>query len=123
MSATSVTSGRPTSVNAAIGLILLLLAFTIPSVIVTMDKFDAVFVGIATVLATVKLVDVLGLWNCRKWGFYFALGGVAIDTLLSAGTVLDSRGAASIVFMAFNVVVGITVLVLLMRQSSRQAYV
>ncbi len=99
------------------------MAITVPNVIATMDKFDAVFVGIATVLATIKLVGVAGLWNCRKWGFYLAFGGVAIDTLLSAGTVLDSHGPGSIIMMAFNVIVGVVVLVLLMRQSSRQAYV
>lgn len=123
MSAPAVRTGRPATVSAAIGLILLLLAITIPSVIFTMDKFDAAFVAIATVFATIKLVGVLGLWNCRKWGFYVAFGGVAIDSLLSVGTVFESRGAASLLLMTFNVIVGIVVLVLLLRQSSRQAYV
>ncbi len=123
LSAPAIKARRPTSVNTAIGLILLLLAITVPSVIATLDKFDAVFVGIATVLAAMKLAGVAGLWNCHKWGFYLAFAGVAVDTLLSAGTVFDSRGAASVVLMTFNVIVGLVVLVLLMRQGSRRAYV
>ncbi len=123
ISAPSTSIGRPTSVTAAIGLILLLLALTAPTVIVSMDGFDAVFVAIATVLATIKLIGVAGLWNCRKWGMYIAFAAVAIDTLLGAGSMLDTNGAASVVLMLVNAIVGVVVLVLLTRQSSRRAYV
>ncbi len=123
MSAPAVTTARPATVSAAIGLILLLVAITVPTVIVSMDGFDAAFVAIASVFATLKLIGVAGLWNCRKWGMYVAFAAVAIDTLLSAGSMLDTNGAASVVLMLGNAIVGVVVLVLLMRQSSRRAYV
>ncbi len=123
MSVPTVTTARPTTVNAAIGLILLLVAITVPTVIASMDGFDAVFVAIAATFATIKLIGVAGLWNCRRWGMYVAFGGVAIDTVLSAGSALNTNGAASVILMMINAILGVVVLVLLLRQNSRQAYV
>lgn len=124
ITAPSSAMGRPSSITGAICLIALIVALTVPTVIVSMDGFDAAFVAIAATLATLKVVGAGGLWRCRKWGMYIAFVVVALDTLLSLGSFLDdAAGAAEITPMTVTFILGVVTLVLLVLPGSRRAYV
>jgi hypothetical protein len=122
MSASSRTIERPASVTAAVGLLVVLVAVSIPAVIVMMDGFDAAFVAIAATLATLKLIAAGGLWRCRKWALYVGFGATLLDTLLGLGSIAESSSSSETALIVTTVVIGIATLVLLVLPNSRRAY-
>jgi uncharacterized membrane protein (DUF2068 family) len=117
-------ASRPNTITGAVWLLVLVVALSVPTVIVTMDGFDAAFVAIAATLATLKLVAAGGLWRCRRWAMFLGFGVTLLDTLLSAGSIFDdAAGVGETTLMTAVAIIGIFTLILLVLPESRRAYV
>ena len=122
MTASSPATHRPTTITAAIVLLVLLgLSVLIP--FSGTDQIPQAALILGYVFAVLKLVAAAGLWRCRKWAAILGFVAVLLDALASAPGIIGAPSAALQVYVIIAFIASIAALILLALPTSRRAYV
>jgi hypothetical protein len=119
---TLVASRRPSTVSAAVSLLVLLAGL----VLLPVPGAEAVpreVLGVAYAFAALKLVAAAGLWRCRRWAAILGFLAVLLDALAAAPGLLAAPTPALRVMAATMVLLSVAALILLALPTSRRAYV
>ena len=121
IAASPIATRRPTTITAAIALLVLLALSTLIPFPGTGEIPRAVLI-IGYAFAALKLVAAIGLWRCRKWAAVLGFVVVLLDALLATPGMFAAPTTALQVYVIVGVLASIAALVLLALPASRRAY-
>ncbi|MCO5175858.1 MAG: hypothetical protein M9890_02645 [Thermomicrobiales bacterium] len=118
----STTARRPSTVTAAIVLLVIAGVGGFLASLFVYDDFGAGFLVVAGVMAIVRLIAATGMLNHHRWGYIIGAVITVLDVLLTVPLFFDDPSTSLQVIGAIALVINAVTLVLLALPASRRNF-